>query len=320
MNRLRAKALLVVLVTVLLTTCVAGCARDAVSADEAGAADAPADTAGLAVASEPAAESAAEEAPKKPRRERSTSVKTAPVVRRDLILPVHAEGSVRARHTSALTFEVAGRVTKIWVREGQRVKKGQTLVSLDDRELRLSLEEARARYLQGLGRLAVEEDGFASSAGEERVLDERRLALAERERQGELTREERLDQELEVGMVAVRKGAYRRELIEVRSGVAGARMDQARIEIELERTVVRAPFSGVISGLELNAGEHVQVGQTVARLVDDINLEAAVGVLESDLAKVAVGKKALLEIPALAFAIPVTVNVIDPEVAADSRT
>lgn len=271
------------------------------------------------------AEAEADPPPTKPRKERSTSVRVAPVLRGDLVLPVVAEGSIRARYTSAITFEIGGRVTKVWVREGQRVKKGQTLVSLDDREIRLSLEEARSRYLQGLGRLAVEEEGFASSEGAERVLDQRREDLAERERQGELSRDERLDRELEVGMVAVRKGAYRREMIEVRSGVAAARIDQARYEIQLERTVVKAPFAGVISGLELNEGEHVQVGQTVARLVDDINLEAAIGVLESDLAKVSVGKKAMLEIPALAAvssesSLPVRVDVVDPEVAADSRT
>ena len=37
---------------------------------------------------------------------------------------------------------------------------------------------------------------------------------------GEITREERLDLELALGMAAVRDGAYRRELLEVRSGVA----------------------------------------------------------------------------------------------------
>ena len=51
------------------------------------------------------------------------------------------------------------------------------------------------------------------------------------------------------------------------------RLDAARLRIELERTEVRAPFSGVISGLELDQGENVQVGQTVCRLVDDIMMD-----------------------------------------------
>ncbi len=257
---------------------------------------------------------------KAPRRERATTVTTALVMRRDLVLPVKAEGRVRARHTSEIRFERAGRIDRVYVQEGQRVRKGQVLVRLDDRELRLSLEEATSRYLRGLGQLAVEEDQHRGSQDAERTLEEQRVELERRQRAGEISREQRLDLELELGMAAVRDGAYRRELLEVRSGVAAARADAARLRIELERTEVRAPFAGVISGLELNQGENVQVGQAVCRLVDDVNVEAAVGVLESDLAVVAVGKPALLEVPALGRSIPLAVDVIDPEVAVDSRT
>ena len=261
-----------------------------------------------------------EESAEKPRRESSTTVTTAPVVRRALVLPVTAEGSIRARHTSELKFERAGRITEVHVREGQRVRRGQLLVKLDDRELGLSLEEATSRYLQGLAQLAVEEDDYKDERAAERTLDAQRAELERQERDGEITREERLDRELELGMEAVRDGAYRRELLEVRSGVATARADAARLKIELERTEIRAPFSGVVTGMELDVGENVQVGQTAMRVVDDVNVEAAVGVLESDLAMIEVGKPALLQVPALRTEIPLTVDVIDPEVAADTRT
>ncbi len=267
-----------------------------------------------------AAESGEEEESETPRRESSTTVTTAPVVRRALVLPVTAEGSIRARHTSELGFERAGRITEVLVREGQRVRRGQLLVKLDDRELRLSLEEATSRYLQGLAQLAVEEEGYEESSAAERDLAERRAELERLERAGEITREERLDRELELGMDAVRDGAYRRELLEVRSGLAAARAEAARLEIELERTELRAPFAGVVSGMELDKGENVQVGQMAMRIVDDVNIEAAVGVLESDLAMIEVGKPALLEVPALRRSIPLQVDVIDPEVAADTRT
>ncbi len=301
------------LALLLAAAVLGGCGVGDVPAEEAEAAETEAESAETEATAEP-------EKPKKPRKERSTTVTTARVVRRDLVLPVHAEGSVRARHTSEIKFERAGRVTKVWAREGQRVSKGQKLASLDDRELRLAHEEAMSRYLKALGQLAVEEEGYRDSERAERRLGEQRAELAELERMGTITREERLDRELKLGMTAVRDGAYRRELMEVRSGLSAARMDAARLKIELERTVLTAPFSGVISGMELDEGEHVQIGQAAFRLVDDVNVEAAVGVLESDLAVISVGKQALLEIPALRQSIPVQVDVIDPEIAADSRT
>jgi len=303
---------------IILALAVIGCGTDESPAEDPVAKEAGTET---AETDQPeAAESEDGDEPKKPRRETSTTVSTALVVRRDLVLPVKAEGKIRARHSSDVKFERAGRIDRIYVQEGQRVRKGQVLVKLDDRELRLSLEEATSRYLQGLGQLAVEEDGYREGKDAERSLDQQRAELGRRERAGEITREERLDLELELGMAAVRDGAYRRELLEVRSGVATARADTARLRIELERTEVRAPFAGVLSGLDLSQGENVQIGQVFCRLVDDVNVEAAVGVLESDLSVVAVGKSALLEVPALGESIPLRVDVVDPEVAPDSRT
>ncbi len=258
--------------------------------------------------------------PAKPRKERSTSVTVAEVARQDLVLPVIAEGSIRARHVSDVSFEIGGHVERVWVEEGERVRKGQWLVRLDNRELQLALEEANSRYLTGLARLVVEEDGYEGGERAERVLEQQIEELSRLEEKGEISRRERLDRQLEVGMTAVRDGAYRRELIEVRSGLAQARTDAERLEIQIERTVLRAPFAGVVSNLELDPGEHVMAGQKALRVVDDVYLEASVGVLESDLAAVAVGKPALLEIPALGEFLPLTVDVVDPEVAADSRT
>lgn len=261
----------------------------------------------------------AEAKKKKKRKEKSTSVTASPVTRGDLVIPVIAEGSIRARHAAEIGFEISGKITKLWVREGQRVRKGQKLASLDDREYRLALEEANTRYLQSLGQLAVEEEGYDSERAE-RSFAERSAELGELERSGEITRDERLDRELQLGMAAVRDGAYRRELIEARSGLSMARADAARLELDLERTVLLAPFSGVITELTLNPGERVQAGETLCRLVDDVNIEAAVGVLESDLGSVTVGRRALLTIPALGETRPLEVDVVSPDIDEDSRT
>jgi RND family efflux transporter MFP subunit len=121
-------------------------------------------------------------------------------------------------------------------------------------------------------------------------------------------------------MEAVRNGAYRRELMEVRSGLAAARADAARLELDLERAVLKAPFSGVITELDLNPGERVQSGETVCRLVDEVNIEADVGVLESDLGAIEVGRPALLTLPALGETIPVQVDVVSPDIDTESRT
>ena len=126
-----------------------------------------------------------EEEPKK-KRERTISVSAAPVLRGDLVVPVIAEGSIRARNAAEIKFEIGGRIDELWVREGQRVRKGKALAGLDDREYRLALEEADSRYLQGLGQLAVEEEGY-NGRNAERTLAEQRTELARLESDGTIT-------------------------------------------------------------------------------------------------------------------------------------
>lgn len=267
-------------------------------------------------------EPAEEEEEERPqRRERSVSVTATLAERTSLVVPVIAEGVVRARHSAEINFELAGRIQQVHVQEGQRVRRGQRLATLDDREYVLASEEARANTLDALGKLAVEENelGPVNQAGQEALL-ERIAELEAMERRGEITREERRAREMDLGVAAVRDGAFRRELLEVRSGLAASRAAQQRADLNLERTVLRAPFSGVVSGLTLNAGERVQVGQTLCTVVDDVDVEADIGVLESDLKALELGRPALVYIPALDITVPAAVDVISPSIDPASRT
>jgi RND family efflux transporter MFP subunit len=254
------------------------------------------------------------------RRERAVSVTGCAARIGDLVIPVLAEGTIRSRRSSEIRFEIAGRLDRIHVSEGQRVRRGEPLATLDNREYKVAFEEASARYLDALGKLAVEEDNLRSDETAARELAQGLKELEELESNGTITRDERRAREIQLGIGAVKDGAYRRELLEVRSGLAAARADEQRAELSLERTLLRAPFDGVISGLTLGPGERVQVSALLCTLVDDIELEAEVGILESDLRMIVLGRGALLEIPALDQSFPAKVDVISPSVDVESRT
>lgn len=280
-------------------------------ADAAAGDEKPADAAGSAEE---------EDDDKSGRTERSVAVTTTLAERTSLVVPVIAEGVVRARNSAEIKFELSGRIAKVLVQEGQRVRGGQILARLDDREYVVASEEARANTLDALGKLAVEEKdpGKPSQGAEEfrKQLEE----LDGMERRGEITREEHREREMDLGIAAVREGAFRRELLEVRSGLAASRAAEQRADLNLERTVLRAPFNGVVSGLTLDGGERVQVGEPLLTVVDDVDVEADIGVLESDLKALELGRPALVYIPALDRTITATVDVISPSIDAASRT
>lgn len=267
---------------------------------------------------ESANEAEEEESPQ--RRERAVRVTASPAESVELVVPVIAEGSVRARRSAEVKFELAGRITQVYVEEGQRVRRGQRIASLDDREYQVALEEARSNRLQALAQIAVEDEDIGSATRNPSAIEDQLASLDAMERRGEITKDERRDREIQLGVEAVKDGTYRRELLEVRSGLAAARAAEARAELNLERTVLRAPFEGVVRGLELATGERVQTGASLCTVIDDVDVEAQVGVLEADLKGLEVGRPVLVEIPALERTVPARVDVISPVIDPESRT
>lgn len=71
-------------------------------------------------------------------------VESALVRVRPLSEDVEAVGSLRSRQGTVVRAEVGGRVTQINFRDGQRIRKGQLLVQLDDRLQRAQVQQAQA--------------------------------------------------------------------------------------------------------------------------------------------------------------------------------
>jgi RND family efflux transporter MFP subunit len=257
----------------------------------------------------------------KPKKERSITVNASEVVRADLIKPVVAEGKIRARHSAELHAEIAQRIVRVAAEEGQQMRRGQLIVKLDDREFEMAAEEARARYLQSLSLLTIEDaDIDTAMVTQAKELRDELTDLEKLEKSGKISREERLAREIALDVQALKEGKFRGEVAAARSGVANARADLERAKLNLERTEIRAPFDGVITGLVLSPGQQVMVNQTICTLVDNVNIEAEVGVLEADVGKIAAGGAAILAVPALSDTFDVRVDVVSPQFNRDTRT
>lgn len=165
---------------------------------------------------------------------------------------VRLTGSVVARESSVVAAEVAGSVVELAKREGDAVRRGEALVRLrrDARELdlaarRAALEEAEARLDLARRTLGRSRELFDSQVISRQTLDD---AVSEQAAwQG---RVENLEAEI------------------------------ARVEDDLERLVVRAPFSGVVVRERTQVGEWVTVGGPVSELVSLDNLEVRLDVPE----------------------------------------
>ncbi|GAB3682856.1 HlyD family efflux transporter periplasmic adaptor subunit [Actinocorallia lasiicapitis] len=87
----------------------------------------------------------------------ATTTRTVTVARGALTSTVSASGALAAGKSTALSFGATGTVDRIYVKLGQKVKKGQRLAVLDQTEQRENLTAARAQ-------LAVADDADTSTA------------------------------------------------------------------------------------------------------------------------------------------------------------
>jgi membrane fusion protein, multidrug efflux system len=209
-----------------------------------------------------------------------------------------------------VSAEVAGPIATLNVHENDRVEAGEVLFTIDDRPFRVALdrgnaqlaaikdfvESTKASYRQSLEQLAL---ARTNAAYEQRELD-RLTALAERKLASDVDiaeqRHERdvANQEIQVterALDAIRArlgGDLDRPVTEQAAYLAAKSMRDAA-ELDVERTVVRAPFSGIASQVP-TVGHHVQPGAPVMTIVADRDMWIEANFKETDLTHVAVGQ------------------------------
>jgi RND family efflux transporter MFP subunit len=186
-----------------------------------------------------------------------------------------ASGYVTARRQATVSAKITGKVTEVRIEEGMRVEDGDVLARLDDTEARAQLALARAQ-------LSV----ATSQEGEIRAL----LQQAERDhaRAQELF-ERQLVSAQSIDATRAQRDMLRARVIANSEQVRAARESVSVANVQLENTVIRAPFSGVVVTKSAQPGEMISPisaggGFTrtgIGTIVDMDSLEIQVDVNES---------------------------------------
>ena len=153
-------------------------------------------------------------------------------------------GSVQPERRADLRAEVSAVVLVVLKENGDPVRRGDLLVRLDDTAIRDTLTAA---------------DSAAAAASQ---------AFEQAERQYQ-----RLVKLRENGLVSVQQV----EDAEVRRNGAQSDREAARTRVvtarqQLERTLVRAPFDGIVSERKVSAGDTAQVGKELLKVIDPHSL------------------------------------------------
>lgn len=228
-------------------------------------------------------------------------VKVEKAVVRDLEKRIKSPAEVFTEKKVAIKAEVRGTLKKLWVKEGQRVNKGDILAELDDEPYRLQLEQQEAARLKALSELLLDKMFEAEARTEkENTQDllslkkaQEELAKAEKAFKDGLISQDELEKarrNYELAMIG--SGLKREEIIASSKGLTQAEVNVKMARLELKKTKINAPFSGIITQIKVAEGETIEAGRELFTLVDISQVQLEAKVLETEIGKVKEGREA----------------------------
>ena len=203
-----------------------------------------------------------------------------------------AGGVLRARLTSTIASRVLAPITEIRVRPGDRVRRGQVVVVLEERELQAQAERAAASLVAARQAVrAAESDAEGAEAA-------RTLAAATHERMSALhAKRSATPQELDEAVAALRAATAR--VAGARAHAAGAAASVTAAEaaangaaIAASYSTLTAPFDGLITGRATDPGTMAAPGVPLLTLEDTAAFRLEVRLDESRAGQIAVGHAA----------------------------
>lgn len=201
------------------------------------------------------------------------SVDTAVVKKMDIKKYSSYTGRVKGSNEEAVVPELSGRVTAVYVTEGQAVQQGQVIASLDRSKLNVAVQQAEA--------------GVASARAAQAANEvQRQTALNSYNRTQELHNAGAVsDQALETAQAAydaLCTGA-------ADAGVAQAQAALSLAQQNLADCDITSPMEGIVGRVDISVGDMASMQNPVAVINNTAELEIEVKVSESDVSSVKTG-------------------------------
>ena len=217
------------------------------------------------------------------KREKGIEVRFEQVGRRDLVAAVTASGKIQPKKKVDISADITGRITRIGVREGDLVQKGQFLLQIDATIYQANQQRATAAMS------SAEAGAVQARANRDQAQRNLQRTKELREQNPNLVSQEQLEQAQTAFDIAEANSTAAQHMVEqARAGLREAR-DQ------LSKTHLTAPMAGRVTRLAVEEGE-VAVPGTFSRetglllTISDLSvIQTTVNVDETDVVRVNIG-------------------------------
>ena len=226
---------------------------------------------------------------------RAILVQTTPIVTvypSQQFVVLNSSGYVVAQRKAAIASKASGRLEWLGVAEGSRVKTGDVIARLDNRDVVAQAESARAAVT-------------ASRAALDQAKAEDRDAATSLKRDQDLFAKGFVS-EAAIDTAKMRADRARAGVANATASIAVAEANARNAQVGVDYTLIRAPFDGVILSKSANVGDMVTPFSSAAdskgavvTMADMSTLEVEADVSESSLAKISAGQPVEITLDAL---------------------
>jgi multidrug efflux system membrane fusion protein len=184
-------------------------------------------------------------------------VVTATVAQKDVPVNIEAIGNVEAYSTISVRSQVTGILTDVLFREGDSVKKGQHLFTIDPRAIQAQLEQAQANLKRDEALLSQAEAQLARDAANaefSQLTAERQTTLTQR---GIISKDQAQQAVASADATAATVKADRASIESARAQIVAQQAAVNNARVALGYTIIRSPLDGRTGNLIVKAGNLV---------------------------------------------------------------
>src|SRR6266516_1240411 len=261
------------------------------------------------------------------------TVQTGRAIRQDLTQTVSANGEIKPKKYVNVSSNMMGRIVRLPVKEGDRVREGSLLVQLESIQSEADVRSAEASFdaaqteLEGMSASIRSAEATVASAKAEITRSEADLARARQNfsRAEQMTREgliakeqyDRAKADFDISSAQLNAAKARLAQAEAQEAqaltqrastalrIAQQRAALTRARDQFSKTTIRSTLDGIITNLPVNEGEIAivgiqnQPGTTLMTIADMSIITAEVKVDETDIVNVRLGQEARIKVDAL---------------------
>lgn len=187
----------------------------------------------------------------------ATAVKVGHSEQKSFDYLINATGKIEAASQVMVVVERSGYLVELLVSEGQEVKAGETIARLDNSEIKFELEKAQVELRSRAAEYENQRIGFPS------IYDQKDSLLVK-------------DWD---------------DRLRASSGMLTAEIALREAELNLEKSVIKAPISGTVADIKSKKGSLVNNGDEICEILTTGELHMRVKVLESDIGYIKKGQR-----------------------------